>query len=307
MTVLIGRVKNRNSPIELKQQISQLFEQLKPDINKPKRIIIKPNLCYYWDSSTGLTTSPVLVGALIDLLQEKYSNTEIFIGEADASAMKTSHAFKMLGYEKLAQEKQIKLINLSDKPIKDYETTVKGKKIKLSFNEDLINADLIINVPKLKYHRLPKVTCAMKNLFGAIARPRKAIYHKKIHDVIVATNKIIKSKIVLVDGLIGFANNPILLNTLLMSDSDFEADCITSRILHFDPKSIKYLKTAETEGLGDINETMKYWTNEMEEVSEKIPKINHGLKSLIWDTELLGINIYTKIVGDITPPLLLKG
>ncbi len=38
---------------------------------KIKTVIIKPNLCYYWDYSTGETTDPRLVSAVIDWVRSQ--------------------------------------------------------------------------------------------------------------------------------------------------------------------------------------------------------------------------------------------
>ena len=70
-----------------------------------KNVVIKPNLMYYWDYTTGETTDPKIVSAIIDYVREKLGNAiQIFIAEADASAMRTKYAFKVLGYEKLSKE-----------------------------------------------------------------------------------------------------------------------------------------------------------------------------------------------------------
>ena len=79
------------------------------------RVVLKVNLRYYWDSSTGETTDPRIVSAIIDSIRGRFgSNVEILIAEADASAMRVKHAFRMLGYEKLAGEKSVQLVNLSN-------------------------------------------------------------------------------------------------------------------------------------------------------------------------------------------------
>ncbi|NIV43552.1 DUF362 domain-containing protein, partial [Candidatus Bathyarchaeota archaeon] len=73
-----------------------------------KKIAIKPNLCYYWKSTTGETTDPHLVEAIIDVLRMKCKADEILIVESDATAVKAKYAFKALGYEKLARRKKVK-------------------------------------------------------------------------------------------------------------------------------------------------------------------------------------------------------
>jgi uncharacterized protein (DUF362 family) len=186
MTIGCSIVEDILDEEDLISGISRAFTKSEIHIKKAESIIIKPNLCYYWDASTGQTTSPQLVGALIEFIRNRLRNDpEILIGEADASAMKTKHAFRMLGYEKLAKEKEVQLLNLSSKPVEDFKTKVGSSDITLSFSKKLSEIDLIINVPKLKYHRLPKVTCAMKNMFGAIAKPHKYSYHSIQHYSIV--------------------------------------------------------------------------------------------------------------------------
>jgi len=69
-----------------------------------KNIVIKPNMCYYWDYSTGQTTDPMFVAALIEILRERISSdVNISIVESDASAMKCKYVFKFLGYEKMVK------------------------------------------------------------------------------------------------------------------------------------------------------------------------------------------------------------
>lgn len=78
--------------------VSKAFDLLDNDFNKEvNSIIIKPNLCFYWDYSTGETTDPRVVSSVIDYLRDKIgANIEIYIAEADATAMRTKHAFKIL-------------------------------------------------------------------------------------------------------------------------------------------------------------------------------------------------------------------
>ncbi|GAH40980.1 unnamed protein product [marine sediment metagenome] len=61
---------------------------------------------YYWDASTGETTDPRIVSSIIDSLRNRFGdNVDICVVESDASAMRTKYAFKVLGYDKLCEEK----------------------------------------------------------------------------------------------------------------------------------------------------------------------------------------------------------
>ena len=138
-----------------------------------KSVVVKPNLCYYWAAETGYTTDPRVVASTIDYVRETCGeNVNIKVVEADTTAMRTKYAFKVLGYEKLAKEKNVELFNLSEDKL--IEETVKINKREITFKvpQILLNSDLFINVPKLKVMRATKITCAMKNLFGCIGTPR---------------------------------------------------------------------------------------------------------------------------------------
>ena len=72
-----------------------------------EKVLIKPNMCYYFDPSTGQVTDPNFVSAIIDVLRERFSSDiEISDVESDASAMRCKYAFRMLGYDKRAKEKK---------------------------------------------------------------------------------------------------------------------------------------------------------------------------------------------------------
>jgi hypothetical protein len=63
----------------------------------------------------GKQLSLGFVAELIDLIREQISaDVDIAIIESDASAMRCKYAFRMLGFEKLAQEKNVRLVNLSE-------------------------------------------------------------------------------------------------------------------------------------------------------------------------------------------------
>ncbi|MFX0134463.1 MAG: DUF362 domain-containing protein [Candidatus Hodarchaeota archaeon] len=307
MSISCVKVEGTSDEENLISGISRVFEINKMPINKVDSIMIKPNLCYYWDASTGQTTSPKLVGALIEFLRNHLKNEpEILIGEADASAMKTRHVFKMLGYEELAKDKEVELLNLSKAPIVNCNTNIGSTKIELGFSKKILESDLLINVPKLKYHRLPKITCAMKNIFGAIAKPHKFSYHKNLSKTIVAANKIIHSDIVLVDGLVALGNHPKKMETLLLGQDAVTVDKVCSKIMGFDPNGIEYLRLAEREKMGIENSPVVVGEVSLDELKKKFPPVSYWKQRLSWGLQLWMVNMYAKIIGDIIPPILLE-
>ena len=221
---------------------------------KAKNVIIKPNMCYYWDYTTGQTTDPKLVAALIDLIREKISPaTEISIVESDASAMKCKYAFKFLGYEKLAQDYNVKLINLSEDKSEKVEVKVGNQHFNFMMPQTIKNADLRINIPKIKYLVRTKISCTLKNIFGCNPEPNKFKYHPKLEETIVALNKIMKFNFHILDGIIVIGRKTRKLNLIMASQDPVALDAAAARLASINPKSIYYLALAHKEGLGNIS------------------------------------------------------
>jgi len=252
---LVSFVKiQENTNNSLKKAILESLDLLDYSFPKEaKSIIIKPNMCYYWDYTTGQTTDPKLVAALIDLIREKISTTtEISIVESDASAMKCKYAFKMLGYEKLADNYNVNLVNLSEDPYQTVHVTAGNCTFNIMVPKTIQEADLKINVPKIKYTMEPiKLTCALKNIFGCNPYPQKFKYHSKLGEAIVAINKAMKFNLHIIDGIILSGIQPRRLGLVMASTDPVAIDTGAAKIAGLNPKTIKYLQLAEKEGLGN--------------------------------------------------------
>ena len=217
-------------------------------------VVIKPNLCYYWDYSTGQTTDPLFVAALIDLLREKISeNIDIAIVESDASAMKCKYAFTMLSYEKLSRDYGVKLINLSEEESFVREITVGTEKFQLTVPRIIEEADLKINIPKIKFTMEEiKVTCALKNIFGCNPYPKKYKCHPKLSETIVALNKAMPFDLCIIDGNIVSGIQPQKLGLVMASKDPVAIDAAAAKVAGVNPNKMRYLKLAAKEGLGKI-------------------------------------------------------
>jgi len=239
----------------LTEAVEQALRLIHFDLNKKfSKIAIKPNLCNYWKSSAGETTDPKVVEAIIDVLRMNGSPDEIYLVESDATVMKTKYAFKMLGYEKLAKRKNVKLINLGADtllPVKSNTTNPVLQQIKMP--ETLTKTDLFISVPKLKLHPLTGLTCALKNQFGCIPIKRKIVFHKSLNKAIAIINKVIAPDLVLVDGIISKGKTPKRLNLIMAGCDPVAVDFIAAKIAGLNPKRIKHIIESENLGVGSTN------------------------------------------------------
>ena len=217
-----------------------------------KTVIIKPNMCYYWDYSTGATTDPRFVAALVNLLRKKIAqDIDISVVESDASAMKCQHVFKMLGYEELSKTYNIRLVNLSKDRSEIVEATAAGQRFRFMIPQIIQNADLKINISKIKYAmKKIELTCALKNVFGCNSFPKKYRYHPRLGEAIVAINKLIKFDLSIIDGNIVSGIQPRRLGLVMASRDPVAIDTAAAEIAGISLRKIKYIQLAQKEGLG---------------------------------------------------------
>ncbi|MGD8506059.1 MAG: DUF362 domain-containing protein [Candidatus Bathyarchaeota archaeon] len=304
MNNLVSLVQTQNSR-ELKDSIAEALNLIgfKPP-NNVKTVAIKVNLCYYWKASTGYTTDPLMVSNLIDYIRESYrNNVEIKVVEADATAMRTKYAFKILGYEKLAKEKKVELINLSEDVIEEKKIQVRDRNITYKVPQLLLKSDLFINMPKLKLMRATHISCALKNIFGGIASSRKIVYHSFLSEAIVGINKILRPHLTLVDGLTALGRFPAKLDLILAGMNPFYVDCVASQIVGYSPGKVESLRLAQREGFGDMRK-IEVVGADIEVFKRRFPRVNKFLLSHSWKLQFRLLKLYNTIVGDVIPPAL---
>ena len=252
-----------------------------------KTIVIKPNLCYYWESSTGETTDPRFVEGIIDLFRRNCDPEEILIVESDATSMRTKHCFKMLGYEELADRKGVKLVNLCEAPSgpsEDQGSDAFSRKIRIP--EILKKADVFISVPKLKIHWFTGLSCALKNQFGCIPVRKKIDFHAGINKAIALINKSVTPDLIIVDGIVFVGEkNPVTrhilprrLNLVIAGYNPVTVDCVAAKILGLDSRKIGHIVESERIGVGPCLAECK--GEDYRLFAERIPR------EPAWDREL---------------------
>lgn len=146
------------------QTTIRILKKAKPKIGE--RVLIKPNITMPFPPDLGICTSPRVVEGIIKYLHNRRIS-DIVIGEGAGGAKDMLKHFEISGYKQLSEKYNIPLINLNQ----DKQVRLKIKKGN-SLEEITIPKSIldryIINVPKMKTHRMAGVTLAMKNMMGVI-------------------------------------------------------------------------------------------------------------------------------------------
>ncbi len=299
---IVSLVRVNPSKESILDSLTSALDLIRFEANRTiNNVLIKPNLCYYWHASTGYTTDPRIVGALIDYLRDRLGDVSVKIAEADATAMRTAHSFKMLGYSELAERKDVELFNLSTDRIVEKRVTVGEKEMLFQVPTTLLEADLFINVPKLKTMKATKISCALKNIFGCIASPRKVKYHPILNEAIVGINKILHPHLNVVDGIVGLGRFPAKLNLLISSTNPFSIDWVAAKIMGHNPLRVKFLKISKAEEL--LSNDIVIVGGRIEEFRQLFPR-HSFIAATKEKTQIRLLRAYCRITGDVLPPVM---
>jgi len=231
--------------------------ELTKKIPTDQTILIKPNLVK--DLPPPVTTPVRLVALLIEYLQERRENVRIIIGEGTGSLRyDTHHPFQMLGYTKMATEKNIHLLDLNVEPLTERQNTA-CKRWPVMHLPSILNDVFLLSVPVLKAHTLSDVTLTMKNMMGCVPPSHyrgngywgKSKFHKQVHEAIFDLNRYRTPDFTLLDASIGMSeshlrgahcNPPI--NILAASSDPVAIDAYGASLLGYHWSDIKHIALA---------------------------------------------------------------
>jgi len=138
--------------------------------------------------------------------------------------------------------------------------------------DDILQADVVINVPIAKHHSLARLTLGMKNLMGTI-RDRPAM-HRNLGQRLADLASRVRPALTVVDAVrILMANGPSGGNladvqktdTVIASADIVAADSYAATLFGVDPRDLAYIRAGTEMGLGSSDlGTMKIeelWLN----------------------------------------------
>jgi uncharacterized protein (DUF362 family)/Pyruvate/2-oxoacid:ferredoxin oxidoreductase delta subunit len=242
-------------------------------INNKQKICVKPNLLLPASPDKGITTHPVFIEAVIDVLAE-------YTGKPDNIVIADSFApgvpFTRSGIEKIYGETG--LLGIAERTgcrlnfSTDY-SRVSNRKGRLLKKIDIINVvrdcQVIINLPKFKTHNLTTITGAIKNMFGVVPGFTKVGYHLRFDDINNFTGMLldlvtlIKPTLNIMDGILGIegdgpgrSGTPRNIGLVMISDDPVTMDLIMGHIMNVDEEHNPFIKIARERGLRSA-----FWEN----------------------------------------------
>ncbi|MFC1559615.1 DUF362 domain-containing protein [Candidatus Margulisiibacteriota bacterium] len=245
-------------------------------VERWNRVILKASVDEPRKDSKGYVTSPEVLRELIRISKKRRAR-RVTIAEGVVGGDSYT-AFNQAGYTAMAK-KEGAILNSLDSGRSWRSWVPDGSSYKKYFTAaEILNCEVFINVPVLKYDETSKVSLALKNTMGVIyGKGRKKGYFKSkdLDEVIVDLNMIRPSDIVVIDGttvVLEDGKTKKDLGIIIVSSDPVAADAVGARIMGFDPMDIRHLVIAERKGLGNAD------LKNIKVVGERIDKVQKLLK-----------------------------
>ena len=222
-----------------------------------ERVLIKPNLLMPKEPDAAVTTHPALVAAAIRLV--KAAGATPVVGDSPGLVTHgIENVWRETGMSQVCEEAGVQLVSFE---AAGAERVTIGARV-LHISKVVSDADVVISLPKLKTHSMTMLTCAVKNLYGALPGMSKADWHSRLpkpstfQGLLVDVLDAVRPALTIADAVVGMegdgpsAGKPKALGFLAASADPVALDAICATILGLPPRKIRYLNMAEQRGIG---------------------------------------------------------
>lgn len=211
-----------------------------------KKVVIKPNLVMSKSPDHAATTHPAVIAAaarnLFELGADSITIAESWGGPYTEALIKNH--YKGCGIQEIAEKEGILLNTSAATGEMKYPEGIKCRRFNII--EPIREADVIVNISKLKTHSLTGMSAAVKNFFGTVPGVEKFEMHARFPEISDFSGMICdlcemlckeKEVIAICDGIVGMEGNgptggsPKAFGVLLTSRSPFCLDLAAEALL----------------------------------------------------------------------------
>lgn len=285
-------------PAAVDAALERLLEPLggmRQFVKPGQKVLIKPNLLAGKSAEKAVTTHPEIVRAVIEQVQAAGGNVSL----GDSPGIGTA--------ENVARKCGIlEVVEATGVRFCPFEESVKvhprgGTFHELEVAQEILQADVIINLPKLKTHQMMGLTCAVKNMFGAVVGLRKPRLHLQagtdksffalmlleLCEHLTPTLNIVDA-VVAMEGEGPGSGDPVQIGALLAGGNAQAVDTVATELVGMHPRQVwtqqkaldtdrPYCRLEELELLGQPLEQLRVENFR----AAKATDVNFGLKGVL--------------------------
>jgi uncharacterized protein (DUF362 family)/Pyruvate/2-oxoacid:ferredoxin oxidoreductase delta subunit len=230
-----------------------------------QKVLIKPNALLGQTPDHAVTTHPAVIAAVIKAV--KKAGGIALVGDSPGNAhSNVPETMEKTGIKQAVKEAGGIMVYFQHEGIVPVPSPSGNRRLPLlNIAKPALDADVIINLPKLKTHNLTLYTGAIKNMFGVIPGFNKSSFHtinprpRDFAVSIVDIYQIVKPALTIMDAVVGMegpgpANGqPRKFGALLASTDGVALDAVCSDLIGHRPGEIFTTVEAVRRGLGEMD------------------------------------------------------
>ena len=246
----------------LKQAVDDIFDHLALNrfLFQGANVVIKPNLLMKCNPDTAIITHPLLVAAVGTKVKElggKVTIAESSGGRYTPSTVK--NIYQACGYTNMAQQYGFLLnTDCSYRSLKA-PNAIRCKEFQVI--SPILDADIIIDIGKLKTHCMTGMSGAVKNMFGVVPGLMKPELHcrfpdkKEFSEMLVDLCEAVRPHIAIMDAVMGMeGNGPTAgqnrhIGLVMASENAHALDLASCYLIDYAPNEVDTVREAIERGL----------------------------------------------------------
>lgn len=242
----------------VQEQLSALLEPLggmEQFVMAGQRVLLKPNMLAGKHPDAAVTTHPAVVRAVAGLV--KQAGGSVVVGDSPGIGL----------FEQVARKSGIKdAVEAVGGILTPFDRTrqiaATGIFRRLELAEAYLDADVVINLPKLKTHEMMTLTCGVKNLYGTVVGAAKAGLHltagrskELFAGLLLEIAQARPVALTIVDGIVAMEGNgpnsgvPRQLGMLLAGKNPVAVDTVAAHLVGIPQRLLPVAQEAERRGL----------------------------------------------------------
>ncbi|PLY00154.1 MAG: (4Fe-4S)-binding protein [Desulfuromonas sp.] len=214
-------------------------------------VLVKPNMLAGKSPEKAVTTHPEVVRAVIEEVLR--AGGKVLVGDSPGIG-KSDQVARKCGIMQVIEETGATFTPFIESVL------VPGKNgifQHLEIAKEVLAADVIINLPKLKTHQMMGLTCGIKNMFGAVVGMRKIRLHLQagtnkefFATMLLELAEFLNPALTLVDGITAMqgdgpgSGDPVQVGVLIASPSMQAVDTVACNLLNLPDSSVWTQKVA---------------------------------------------------------------
>ena len=216
-----------------------------------RRVVLKPNLVEH-QIEHPVNTHPKVIAAAVEVFRS-LDASRVLVAEGPGHRRDTELLLEESGLANALKSVNAKFVDLNLDPIHPVE--IKGNLTglgRLWLPRTILDADIVVSMPKMKTHHWVGATLSMKNMFGVAPGakygwPKNVLHWRGIENSILDIVLTVRPAFAIVDAVVGMEGDgpihgrPVKTGAIVIGDNLSAVDATGARIMGLRPGNVAYL------------------------------------------------------------------